>query len=246
MVQRFEENVARLPTFLGIAAANGDIEINPFWRLRFDALFSRCRLIVLDESLRMTAALRNMKNPSDHTMLVTAGIQDMTITEAKKHVAALELSILACEHKNLKRLEAEARLVQACFYLVLREFGATSDYDVNASLSKIWTLCQSFPDTAGLLMSTYIAVRTVVGGGQRPSNLYKSRDLWWTWPKHVVGSLGHCKSGHPYSSETWCGCPECGREVSKPDPVNPQNFLKEDAFVVAMREQIFDGSRWRN
>ncbi len=238
--------MARLPVFLGVEASDNETDVNSSWFLRFEALFSRARLIVLEEAMRMIIALRSMTNPSDHTLLTIIAIEEMTIDEGKHHVAALKGLIAACEEKNLKRLEAELRLVQACFHLVLRELGAPSDYDVDASLSKSWTLCHTFPDTAGLLISTCIAVRTVVGGGQRPPNLYKARDIWWTWPKHVVGNLESCQFGHPFSGETWSGCPECGREATKTKPINPQKYLKETDFVAAMGKQTFDSNKWRN
>lgn len=193
----------------------------------------------------MIIALKAMRNPSDHTLIMIGAIEDMTVTEAKEHVAALKNFISDCEEKNLKRLEAEFRLIQACYHFVLSELGTPPDYDVDASLSKTEALCKSFPDTAGLLMSTHIAIKTVVAGGQRPTNLFKARDIWWTWPRHRVGYLKHCVFGHPYSSETWSGCPECGREAQRTEPADPQKFLKENDFVAAMGKQTFDSNRWR-
>lgn len=226
-------------------ASGSEIDTNSPWRLRFDALYSRSRLIVLEEALRMIITMKNVRNPSEHTLFMIGKIEEMTTIEARENLVSLGQLISECKQRNFKRLEAEARLVQACYHLVLKELCAPSHCEVDTSLSRTWELCKSFPATAGLLTSTCIAIRTAVAGGQRPVNFYKAKDIWWTWPKHVVGHLKHCKFGHPYSSETWLGCPECGREAQPVEPVDPQKYLKENDFVLAIGKQVFDSKKWR-
>ena len=200
---------------------------------------------MLEEALKIVKTLRNMRDPTEHTRLMISGIERIASIEAKQHLASLTAIVEGCESNYLKRLEAEARLVQSGIHLVITELGAVSDYDIDASLSKIGTLCQTYPDTAGLLMSTYIAMRTAARGGQRQTNIYKARDIWWSWPKYNTGSLTWCSFGHPYSGEMWSDCPDCGREVVKTEAANPQKFLKEMDFMAAMSKQSFDCSKWR-
>ncbi len=243
----FENNIADLATFLGVAAGADEIDMNFPYLLHFDALFYRCRLIVLEEGLRMQIALNNIRANSQHTSIMAKTLKDMTVMEAKEHLVTIGTAIGACEAKRLKRLETELRLVQICFHMVLRDAGTRSELNVSASLTKTQDLCQMFPQTAGLLSNTYVAVKAVVDGQQRCGRMYTeaSVKVWWTWPKYVVGKLKFCKFGHPYSGETWDNCPECGEEVQKPQAINPESFLKEKDFVAAMRAMTTSTKQWR-
>ena len=252
VVQRFEDDIARLATFLGISSvlAYGFPNINICYRLRFEVLFVRTRLIVLEESLRMLDALRIMNDDSEHTSILIQGLRSLTHDEANQHIRALNSTITECTSRNLKRLETEVRLIQMCLHILLRDLGAASDLGWEASLHRILSLCKTFPDTAGVLTSTYNSLNMVVKGTQRHGNLYMrgSRGIWWSWPVHKVGSLTECANGHQYSTLTWPGCPECGREVvfsPEPKPVDSKEFLKEKAFVAAMRTQSFDSASYR-
>ena len=243
----FENNIADLATFLGVAASADEIDMNFPYFLHFDALFYRCRLIVLEEGLRMQVALDNIRDSSQHTSIMAEMLKSMAIKEAKEHLATIWTAIEACEAKRLKRLETELRLVQICFHIVLRDAGTRSKLDVSASLTKIQDLCQTFPKTAGLLSNTYVAVKAVVDGQQRCVRMYTEASIkvWWTWPKYITGKLKFCKSGHPYSGETCEDCPECGEEVQKPQAINPESFLKEKDFVAAMRTMTTNTKQWR-
>ena len=243
----FEDNIADLATFLGIPAGPDEIDINFPYLLHFDALFYRCRLIVLEEGLRMHVALSNIRDSSQHTSIMAETLKEMAITEAKEHLATIGTAIEACEGKRLKRLKTELRLVQICFHIVLRDAGTRSKLNVSASLTKVQDLCRTFPKSAGLLSDTYVAIKAVVDGQQRCGRMYTeaSVKVWWTWPKHIAGKLKYCQFGHPYSDETWGDCPECGEEVQKPQAVNPESFLKEKDFVAAMRAMTTSTKQWR-
>ena len=252
VVRHFEDDVPQLAVFLGISPvpSYGFPNTNLCYRLRFEVLFIRSRLIVLEESVRMLGALRSMDDGSEHTSILIRGLVSLTQDEANEHIRALDSTIIECSSKNLKRLEAEARLIQLFFYILLRDLGAPSNLEWEASLHRILGLCTAFPDTAGVLLTTYESVKMVVHGKQRHGNLYTrgSRGIWWSWPAHKVGSLKECVNGHQYSTSTWPGCPECGREVAlspEAKPVDSKKFLKEDAFVVAMRTQTFSATSYR-
>ena len=243
----FEDNIAGLATFLGVPTKADEIDMTFPYLLHFDALFYRCRLIVLEEGSRMQAALDNIRDSSQHTSIMAETLKAMTIMEAKEHLATIGTAIQACEAKGLKRLETELRLVQICFHIVLRDAGTRSELDVSASLTRTHDLCQTFPKTAGLLSNTHIAVRAVVDGQQRCGRMYveSSVKVWSAWPKHVTGKLKYCKLGHPYSGETWEDCPECGDEVHIPQAVKPKSFLKEKDFVAAMNAMTKNTKQWR-
>ena len=252
VVQRFEDDIAQLAVFLGIShvPAYEFPKVNLCYRLRFDVLFVRSRLIILEESIRMLGALRSMDDDSEHTSVLIQGLQSMTQNEANQHILSINNIITECDFKNLKRLEAEARLMQVGFYILLGDLGAASDLGCEASLNRILSLCSAFPDTAGVLLTTYNSMKMVIDGKQCHANLYTrgSKGIWWSWPAHKVGNLKQCVHGHQYSTSTWPGCPECGREVvfsPEPEAVDSKKFLKENAFVAAMRTQTFSAASYR-
>lgn len=219
-------------------------------RLRFDALFQRCRLITLEESVRMIKALEVIAKESQHTSFLIEGLRDLTIIEAEHHLLELEKIISECETRYLKRLQCEALLLCSCFQLVLRELGvddATNNTDLN--LHRARTLCQTFPDSAGLLSPIYLAIQRSMDSKRKDvETLYakECKDIFWSWPKHHTGALTKCLHGHVYSSRTWSDCPECGREIEKPEnlPVIP---LQAEDFVLAMRTvpAAFDATAYR-
>ena len=252
VVQLFEDDLAKLAVFLGIYPVSIDAlpDCNLCYRLRFEALFFRSRLIILEESFRMRGALRKLNDDSDHMTAMIRGLHSLTRDQANVNIKALNSIIIECELKSLKRLEAEIRLVQIFFHNLLEDLGDASTLNVEASLRRILSLCQTYPDTAGVLLTTYTAIKRALSGERRHGKLYarESMRIWWSWPAHKVGNLKACVHGHQYSMSTWPGCPECGREVPsspKPKPVDPKKILKEDAFVAAMRTQTFSAVSYR-
>ena len=220
------------------------------YRLRFDVLFIRSRLVILEEAPRMISALKKINTTSHHAKLLIEGLREVTVEEATKHIAALENTIAECEDKRLRRLEAEARLVQLYLHEVLKNLGRRSKLEVDATLGKIFKLCQSYPDTAGLLFQTYTAIKDAVLWDRHTTDSMYTRDAlstWWTWPKHQVGSLQHCRNGHPYSGATWrTGCPECGREVAQEEVVNARDRLASPAdFMEAWKTSTFAAGNYR-
>ena len=243
-MQQFESDVNRLETFLGIPVGADEIGLASAYKPRFDALMYRGRLIVMEESSRMLAVMRNLTDPSQHTLVMVEGHQRLLIRQAEQQLTEMSKLIKECEVKNLKRLEAETRLIQLACYAILSERGVRGDLPVSTSLEKVLHLCQTYPDTAGRLLTTYHSVKAVVEKSKNASNLYTkaTQNVWWTWPKHQTGHLKHCRYGHPYSSATTKDCPECGREA--PKPVDPDSRLVKDDFLEAMKTHKFR-SVWR-
>ena len=125
VVQLFEDDIAQLAVFLDISPVSiSDCpNINFCYRLRFEALFFRSRLIILEESVRMLRALRSMSDDSEHTRVLIRGLQSLTTDEANTNIKALDSIITECDTMHLKRLEAEIRVVQLCFYNSLKGLG---------------------------------------------------------------------------------------------------------------------------
>jgi len=252
VVKDFDGSVNRLAIFLGIPLATREIDITHPYRLRLDVLLHRARLIVLEENVRMATSLEKGSKVSQHSAIMCELIQRTTALEAKERLMELRHVIVECGVKNLSRLEAEARLVQLCFHIVLRSVGAVSLLEVDDSFRRILNLCQSYPDTAGQLFISCTAIREVVGGTRYKANMYTegARHVWWRLPNHRVGNLAHCCNGHPYSSLAGSGCPECGRKVPKvpkTKTVDPNTLLKENDFKAAMKvnSNTINGSSWR-
>lgn len=201
----------------------------------------------------MTTSLGKGSKVSQHSAIMSELIQRTTAVEAKERLEELRHIIVECELSNLSRLEAEARLVQVCFHIVLRSVGVIGFLEVDDSFKKILNLCQSYPDTAGQLFKSYSTIRDVVGGTRYETNMYTegARNVWWRLPKHRIGNLTHCGNGHPYSSLTGSGCPECGRKilnVPKTKTVDPNSLLKENDFRAAMKvnSNAIDCQSWRS
>ena len=252
VAQPFEDDLVRLADFLGLSSMSVHEfpNINLGYRLRFEALFFRSRLIILEESRRMLGALQSMSDDSEHTTVLVRGLQALTRDEATTNMRALNSLLIECEAKNLKRLEAEILLVQVCYHILLKDLETASILNVEESMRRALSLCRTYPDTAGVLLMTYNALKLVLSGERPHGDLYTrgSTRIWWSWPVHEVGNLRECVHGHQYSASTWPGCPECGREVPpspKPEPVDPRRYMKEDAFALAMRTQSFSTAPYR-
>lgn len=222
------------------------------FRLRFDALFHRCRLIKLEESVKIVKHLSKLTDTSQHTSLLIEGLRLFTIPQAQQHISELRINAIECQGKSLAKLEAEMHLVQSCFEIVLRDLTLEKRFaGVEENLRKVRELCQMYPSTAGLLLPAYQNIRRLSASSQLIGKTIYSRelkDVWWSWPKHKVGDLRQCPRGHPYSGISWSDCPECGMEVSKkPDAIDPNRLLKNNEFVISIKTPplSFDGSSYR-
>lgn len=209
---------------------------NPPFKIRHDSLFFRCRLVTLEESARICRLLGKLGKTSQHMTTFSQGLRDMTITQAFQNTIYIQSSIAECELRNLKRLEVELRLIQVSFHLILITLGDTSSVDVKASLEKVRITCTQYPDTAGIFVPTYRSLKLSSEGMSPTRELYgkDGREFWWLWGRHKTGYVKYCLFGHPFSSKTFSGCPECGRKVEKEQksvPIDYNKYLHEEAFI---------------
>ena len=233
-----EEYVAQLATFIDneniLTAA-----VLPY-RLRFDLLYFRCRLITLEDGLKMFHYLDQLSRLDKHTLIMAEALKFKILEQSTGEIESLGERIEECEKRHLIRLEVELRLVQLCLHMILANLSSDSGIDIPASKKRVSDLCRRFPDTAGKLLKSFQLLRAYLDGGPAPKRLYDLysrdvRELWWNYGKHKVGSLCHCPYGHPYSEPTFSECPECGREVELelPEPqVNVEAILNKNAFLA--------------
>ena len=129
--------------------------------------------------------------------------------------------------------------MQICFHDVLSSLGIASKVNISATAKITMSLCQQYPDTAGIFLPSCISVCR--GLSERRQNwkidLYsqKANAFWKSWAGHEGGCLKHCVFGHPYSGYTFEDCPECGRSVEpkrKEDQKDYSKNLKEQAFIA--------------
>ena len=221
------------------------------YRHRFDALYSRAKLVVFEEKIRMLEALRAIEKPYQHTITLIEVEQYFLNIEAEHYLTTLQSVIVQCEENHLKRLECEVRLIQVYFHVLARHAGVVGHHlEAESSLRRIATLCWTYPDTAGQYLDAFRNVRDFVYGRQPHGKLYaaSTRDLWWSWPKHKIGHLEHCAHGHLYSSKTWVGCSECGHEVVVRKTVKSKDqtvCLRETEFLAAMHDDHPTIKTWR-
>ena len=236
----FEENAISLSAFLDnpkIFAA----PVLPF-KLRYDLLYYRCRLVTLQEAVNMREFMSPFAEALPHVKTLVDGLQLITIEQAAENIEALGVVLAQADSAQLKSLEVELRLVQISFYMILRTLGVKHDLDINGCLRNILKTCNRYRGVAGPYMRSYRLLKSYVEGMEIPRKLFgrEARQYWWKWGRHQVGSLASCLNGHPYSSKTFDECPECeGKaaqvELPVPEPVDYSQYLQEDAFLTQMR-----------
>ena len=236
-VRRLDRDIGHIEEFLSIPVGRNDIRWSPAFNLRFRTLVCRAKLVKMEDQLRIITTLEDMSNPSQHTLCMISGMKHVASEQGKAQLATMTPIIAECETKNLKRLQAEARLVQIASFIVLRNLGVNGGLNVSASLGKISNLCERFPDTAGQFSNSLSVMKAVVAQTRNKTNLYAgdTRNIWWAWPKHEIGHLEHCRFGHPFSSTGGRDCPECGREVQTERSLSPRERLDPNVFLEAMK-----------
>ena len=233
----FEESMSRLAAFFD----NPPIlrkAVLPF-KLRYDFLYYRCREVTLEDALQLFQHMRELDQTSRHIAIITEGLRIKILEQSLENIRGLASRIIDSEASNLKRLEVELRLLQISFYMIVRALDTDNDLDVPASLTRIKHLCAQYPDTAGNLSQAFRSQKAYYEGGPAPKhfiewNRTSVEELWKKWGSHKVGHLQYCRFGHPYSTETFKDCPECGREARPAPPkkvVDYNKFLHEDAFM---------------
>ena len=213
--------------------------VSPY-KLRFDFLYFRCRLITLEDGLKIYQYLNKFSGFDKHTLIMAEALRFKLLEQSSGEITSLNERINECDKRHLVRLEVEFRIIQLCLHMILSALSTDSGLDISASKKRTSDLCRRFPDTAGKLLKSFQSLRTYLDGGPAPKHLhdlYQSevRELWRNYGKHIIGSLQHCCHGHPYSSATFSDCPECGREVeikAQEPQVNVEAVLNKNAFLA--------------
>jgi len=236
----FQRNLLEVEMFIG----QPDIFTRPNFSfdLRSDLLFFRCRLATLQEALRISDFLKPLSDPSQQIQALAQGLRTITSEQSVRNVIATEEAISKCEKRNMKCLEVELRLIQLFFHMVARFSGVEPESDTEASCEKVVWLCRRYPDTAGKFLRSYRNLKRSLDGFQSLGQVYtvERLDIWRRWAKHEVGHLSSCRYGHPYSTATFDGCPECGREtevMATPEPIDYESYMKNDEFLARMKEK---------
>ncbi len=190
----------------------------------------------------MANHLETLNDPSQQAGALARGLQRLTSEESAKNIIAADEAIEKSKEKNTKCLETELRLVQLCFYTMSTRTSETkSELDTKASCERIVQLCRQFPDTAGRFLKSYKKLERALYGAQPLGHLYSAdiQDLSRRWGNHKTGHLELCRYGHPYSTATFDGCPECGREVelaAAAERIDYESYMKNDEFLAQMRK----------
>ncbi|KAL8943406.1 MAG: hypothetical protein Q9211_000995 [Gyalolechia sp. 1 TL-2023] len=195
VVEGVEKDVAHTVMLLGdtyLAAA----PMLPF-KCRFDLLYFHCRLTMLREATRISRFL-DQSDYSQYTGRIAAKLRTRTIDEAKENVRAITLLIEQCRQYNLKRLEAEAMLVHICYVKLLHDLGIEPEpmgNDACRWLLQVEALILKYPDTAGLLRSSYDSVKSYWESSKTTAaDLWtvETRKFWKQWGglSQVAQSVG--------------------------------------------------------
>ena len=238
----FEENAISLAAYLDSPKIFAT-PVLPF-KLRYHLLYHKCRLVTLQEAVKMRNVMSPFAEALPHVKTLVDGLLLITIEQATDNIEALDLLLTEAGSVQLKSLEVEFRLVQISFFMVLHALGVKHSLDTKASLRQVLKTCNYYPAAAGPYLRSYRLLKSFCNGMDAPRKLFgrETRQYWWKWGRHEVGYLTSCPNGHPYSSKTFDECPECeGKaaqvELPAPEPVDYSQFLQEDAFLAQMHQR---------
>lgn len=189
----------------------------------------------------MSDFLKPLNDPSQQIQALAQGLRTLTSQESVRNVVVAEEAIGKCEGRKTFCLEVELRLIQLSFHIVARTSGVNSKMDTEKCSERVLKVCRQYPDTAGKFLKSYRNLGRCLKNYQALVPLYtvETAEIWRRWGRHVVGHLRKCKYGHPYSTATFDGCPDCGREIevkTTPEPINYESFMKNDEFLARMRQ----------
>ena len=185
------------------------------YKLRFDLEVLQCRWLKAINAMKMVKEMRSLPGCRDRAnRVLTEGVEFAIIKQVYGDLLTIEPLILEAQKANLRRLEAEFVIAQINLGLILREVGHKGGMDIQSKLRRVSELVSAFPGSAGRLSEVVKALKMYEAkGGVLVSLGYempKATTMWHRYGKHRLGSLTHCKNGHPYSTETFSrGCPEC-------------------------------------
>ncbi|MCJ1250969.1 hypothetical protein MMC30_008199 [Trapelia coarctata] len=212
----FEDNLKRLVTFVN----NPDIfgEVVPTFQFRYRLVYYLCRLVTLEDGLRVFQHLGTLGELDRHTSTLMEGLKAKIMDHALAELKSLDSTIADAKVAKLPRLEVELRIVQLGLYLILRSMAVDSGVDLKTSSEAVQLLMERYPDTAGKMIGPFREVEARMRNGALRASFLDvygggSKEMVRALGKHQVGALKHCDNHHLHSSATFPSCPECGREV---------------------------------
>ena len=215
------------------------------FKLRYDRIFYRCRFMRVELSLRVLFHLQRANDGSSTTKILIEGLRYLIESECTATLDVLQIRITECELTSLKRLEVEFRIVQISFALVLDMLSYQHELDFNTSLARAQTVCTAYPNSAGLLGPNLNLIKAAITQKKFPTKIddmwdSKAANLWQKWGKHKLGHLVYCQYSHPYSSDGFSCCPECGpvRTEPKEPEINYNAYLATPADFMAYFEKM--------
>ncbi|KAI9794294.1 MAG: hypothetical protein M1835_006682 [Candelina submexicana] len=215
--------------------------------LRLELLFRRCRLETLLEARRMADFLQRQDDPTEQLQTIAKGLLSTVDEQSAQNIRQITFANEDCKERRLPALEVEFTLSQLAFFATSRRNDDEATSNAVANYDRALDLCGKFPDTAGRFFRCCRLAKRATDGLEPPEQTYAAepRDHWRKWGKHATGHLSYCDNGHPYSTVTFDGCPECGREVNlmpAAEPVDYESYLNKDAFLQALERRVGSGS----
>jgi hypothetical protein len=190
------------------------VPVLPF-SLRFELLYFKCRLMTLTEGLATARFLKEQDDPSKTLRGIGLGLSLLTREHVHENTTSIDKYIQDCKERQLKCLEVEFRLAQACFIGCANQVGGPlhDKTDNKISFGRITELMQAYPNTAGRFKDAVDSILLFADGDSSSSPLLEAlsgKGIHRELGEHKVGHLTHCENSHPYSTETFKYCPECG------------------------------------
>lgn len=153
--------------------------------IRLESLHYRCKLIALEENIRMSKHVSTLAEQSQHMKLLHEGLRRVRIPQILSGLGNVDSIIDQCRGGKLQRLEAELRLCRESSRFARSKLGdddAVSNSEVE--LRQILSFCQRYPQAAGHLLPACQTMRSVLIGHRTESHgLYNKStgEAWWTW-----------------------------------------------------------------
>ena len=162
--------------------------------IRLESLHLRCKLIALEENIRMSKHVSTLAKQSQHMKLLHEGLRRVRIPQILSDFDNVNSMIDHCRERRLRRLEAELRLCRESSRFARSTIG---DHDAVSSseveLRQILSFCERYSQAAGHLLPACQTMRSVlIGHRTQTHGLYNRNtvEAWWTWVSQFLLSWG--------------------------------------------------------
>jgi hypothetical protein len=240
IVLPFEQSIATCSQLLP-----GLVEYNLLFRARFDILEYRARAAFLRDTLIVVQQLMLLDDPSQGVQRQAESLQEHAVLDCLNCIQYCKQSAARCTASSpCVRVELLLQQVQFSYLAQVASLSTVvASEAVPALLDEALVLCRRYPNTAGAFLENFKQLRSYTGSddpGAVPLVVSeKSRGTEKAWGQHIVGHLRICGNKHPYSTESFSGCPECGKKVETDEEMTKKAsaYLHDDEFVKAMNKK---------